>query len=356
MSKKQREYERIPGRGRTLRAAYFHGERQRLYAAHDHLLVVRESRAEETYKKFYFDDIQAITLQSNPERLILSILYLAILLVLGGLAIAFGRAAETDGPLVYTVFGTIMALPFLSFIWNLVQGPTCTVKLHTAVQVEALTALRRIGRATRSLELISTHIDSAQGSWDGDSAIAELENKPTVRATSYLPRQLDRKGPRTISAFMHRIGFGAVFASGIAIFIDFVFIHDVKNIFDLIIFTISAFSLLIAAIRQLNSTIPVALKAWTWISLTTVCLVFVTFFVYQQIALDSFETNGLPDMLNPHAKPASQWPVAERVFYALYGLGNLVIAVIGFSLISRYRIVTTDPIDSGTAEVHTESE
>ena len=68
MPNSAREYRKLPGIGRDV-ATY-----SRLYLGPGHLLVVNSTGFTESYKRFYFQDIQAIVLCRTRSRLIWNII------------------------------------------------------------------------------------------------------------------------------------------------------------------------------------------------------------------------------------------------------------------------------------------
>lgn len=157
-------YRRLPGRGAGL-ASY-----TRLYEAPDHLLQVTSTGWSESYKRFFYRDIQMVTLRRTRHLNV----YTG---VLGGLTLLFalpgGLAVQANGG--PAAFFFVMAGIFLvAMIVNLLLGPTCACYLHTAVQTERLASVSRVRRARRLLARLKLLVESAQGQLGPEQLSARL--------------------------------------------------------------------------------------------------------------------------------------------------------------------------------------
>ncbi len=131
-----------------------------LWLGKDHLLSIDSMRYVEEYKRFYFRDIQAVTIRTTRRRAVWNfVLALALLVWLAGLANLF-LDLDQAGRLVMGFAFAILAVPLLM---NNVLGPTCTVYVRTAVQTEELPSLGRVRRARKVLSRIRPLIAAAQG-------------------------------------------------------------------------------------------------------------------------------------------------------------------------------------------------
>jgi hypothetical protein len=150
MPKTPKQYRKLRGRGATL-THYV-----KLYLGADHLLQVFSTGFTETYKRFYFRDIQAITIRKTIVGKIVNA-------VLGAILIAFAAFALSTSDTAALVLGSIAAC-FAGLLGiNLAWGPTCTCYLRTAVQNEKLPSLSRLRRARRVLSHLQPQILAFQG-------------------------------------------------------------------------------------------------------------------------------------------------------------------------------------------------
>ena len=131
--------------------------RTSLWLGPDHLLYVESNGYTETYKRFYFRDIQAFTVQQTPTARTVNI----ILLVVTLLFVFFGLMSDETG---FKIFHFIVAGLFgVILLFNALPGASCKCYVRTAVQTEELGALARLRRARKVLDRIRPLITEAQG-------------------------------------------------------------------------------------------------------------------------------------------------------------------------------------------------
>lgn len=146
-----------------------------LWLGPDHLLSIESNRLTEEYKRFYFRDIQSLTIMKTSRRegwnAALGLLLLA--------CVAWTLAGSTTG----MVFAVLMGI---GLIVNNVLGMTCTVFLQTAVQVEELSSLCRVSRAHSAIDRIRPLIAAAQGELTREAALsmnkAAFDASPTAQS------------------------------------------------------------------------------------------------------------------------------------------------------------------------------
>jgi hypothetical protein len=131
--------------------------RSSLWLGKDHLLLVDTTGFTESYKRFYFRDIQAISFYRTARWNVWSGVFggLAALCLLGGLA-----TGENAGLISFGIIGGIFAVVL---IVNLAMGPSCRCYLRTAVQNEELASVSRIGKARKILDRVRPLLAEAQG-------------------------------------------------------------------------------------------------------------------------------------------------------------------------------------------------
>jgi hypothetical protein len=130
-------------------------ERISLYLAPDHLLQVSSAGYSESYLRFYFRDIQAITVRKTSYGLIFNIVWGVLAALFLALAVDSTEAAIAWG----IVGGIFLGLLLMNFF----AGPTCVCEIQTAVQKRKLGAVTRLRRAQRFIEQIRNQIQPAQG-------------------------------------------------------------------------------------------------------------------------------------------------------------------------------------------------
>ena len=150
-------------RSRHSGIAVFTHVRSSLWLGADHLLVIDSSGYTETYKRFYFQDIQAVTIRLTSRRRIWNwaLGALTAVCVAGygyGLAVMPNPNLAASSPLFG--FALIFAVPLLI---NNLLGATCACQLQTAVQTEPLPSLCRLRKTRRILDRLRPLIAQAQG-------------------------------------------------------------------------------------------------------------------------------------------------------------------------------------------------
>ena len=160
MPKPESIYRRLPGRGVTLTHYAY------LYLGPDHLLQSAATGYSETYKRFYFRDIQAIIIRKTSMWLIglLALLVPAVFLAI----VAIFTTDAVGAAILWTIVGVL----FLGSLTNLLLGPSCVCHLQTAVQTEKLPSLKRLRKAQKILSQIRPLIEAAQGGFSAPAATA----------------------------------------------------------------------------------------------------------------------------------------------------------------------------------------
>lgn len=133
-----------------------------LWLGPDHLLSVDSSGFAETYKRFYFRDIQALTIRQTRRRAVWNfILFVPTTICLAG-CLSEISFKPTNTPAV-TLWLMGAAILLVSLLFNNVLGTACVCLLRTAVQIEELPPLCRVRKTKRVLAKIRPLILAAQG-------------------------------------------------------------------------------------------------------------------------------------------------------------------------------------------------
>ena len=145
--------------------------RSNLWLGSDHLLCVETEGFNENYRRFYFRDIQAITLRRTKSSLVFGLLtgLLTALLVLALIAVN-----DDAGKVFLAILGGVSAIPFFM---NLIYGPTCICELRTAVQTENVPSLSRVRRARKVLDRIRPLIAEAQGQLTAEEVAQRFQER-----------------------------------------------------------------------------------------------------------------------------------------------------------------------------------
>jgi|KBSSwiStaDraftv2_1062776.scaffolds.fasta_scaffold874175_1 hypothetical protein len=161
-------YRRLPGTGSHLFT------RVRLYVGPDHLLQVIATGYSERYRRFFFGDIQVLSLHRTVQGTIWDVVWAALLVAFGALALVNG----VDGWPWGVAFGLVAT--FLAR--SLFAGPTCACYVQTAVQQQRLYSLGRMRRARKVFGQLRPMILAAQGQPE-----AGMGDSPTLSGQTSIP-------------------------------------------------------------------------------------------------------------------------------------------------------------------------
>jgi hypothetical protein len=131
--------------------------RTSLWLGTDHLLFVESNGYTETYKRFYFRDIQALMVQRTQTFTIINVAFTIPFV----LFMASAMVTQTTGLRIF-LFSMAGFFAFIVLI-NLLRGQTCRSFLRTAVQIEQLPPLSRVRRTQKVFLRVRPLIAAAQG-------------------------------------------------------------------------------------------------------------------------------------------------------------------------------------------------
>ncbi len=152
-------YRRLPGRTAWFRFGGSNSPSCSLWLGPDHLLKVERSTSRETYKRFFYRDIQSIFVEQSPRlRSLTALNGLIVLFVL--ILVALISQVSSGG----AIFCGGFAVPFvIGLMMNLALGSTCEAVLVTAVGRERLSSLSRLSRTVGAVQQITVEVERAQG-------------------------------------------------------------------------------------------------------------------------------------------------------------------------------------------------
>jgi hypothetical protein len=162
--------------------------RESLWLGKDHLLSISSNRFTEEYKRFYFRDIQAITVRKTRRREIWNMILSLLLLLFTGLLVNQLRASGFSRDLWPSAIPVLLVALPLSL--NNIRGPACTCYIRTAVQVEELPSVNRLRRARKILERIRPLIAVAQGELTTEQLSSGLRELAQADAAAQVSRRM----------------------------------------------------------------------------------------------------------------------------------------------------------------------
>src|SRR5438270_10777538 len=121
MPKTKSIYRSFGGKGATL--TYY----ARLYLGPDHLLQTASTGYSETYKRFYFRDIQAIVIRKTNARLFWTFFWLLPAFIVAFLGVFGLRPTATAA--LWILLGPLSLLPLIRFL----LGTPCVFHFQTTV-------------------------------------------------------------------------------------------------------------------------------------------------------------------------------------------------------------------------------
>ena len=149
----------------------------------DHILKVESTTFSEDYRRFFFRDIQSITIKTNRRRMIWNITLVA-LLALALLELFFDAPTWNAWAVIMMSMATITTV---LLVLNNVFGTSCDVRIQTAVQSDILPPLSRVKRATKALEHLRPLIIHAQGQLPAEETVLRLRELASSKSGTVTP-------------------------------------------------------------------------------------------------------------------------------------------------------------------------
>jgi hypothetical protein len=147
--------------------------RSSLWLGDDHLLLVETTGYSETYKRFFFRDVQAFTVYKTKTRVVWNWIW-AIILTLSLLIIWASTYDNLEAPGALIAASIVLVVFGMPLLLNNLFGPTCSCQIRTAVQTEALPSLCRVRKTQKVMNRIRPLIIAAQGQLTGEEVSARL--------------------------------------------------------------------------------------------------------------------------------------------------------------------------------------
>jgi hypothetical protein len=172
MPRAPKEYQRLPGRGSQVDGNRWLAVTRALctvWMARDHLLLISRTGYTETYKRFYFRDIQAVIIRKTSTALVWNIILMILALAFILLALSL---SDTTARIIWALIGAFFAFLALVSLW---RGPSCVTHIKTAVQTEHLAAWHRMRATRKGMEMIRPRLLEAQGEFAPEEIKARLE-------------------------------------------------------------------------------------------------------------------------------------------------------------------------------------
>ncbi|MCK5230992.1 MAG: hypothetical protein KAR13_12035 [Desulfobulbaceae bacterium] len=325
MTKQEKIYKRLPGKKKGLIGIYT------LWQGPDHLLAIDSKRFSEDYKRFYYNDIQAIITRRTSRGKIYN-------LILGVFCVFFVLLAlpSRGGGAVF--FMVMAGLFLLALLVNLFLGPTCVCHLQTAVRFERLPSLNRLKNAYKAVKILKPLIEKAQGSLTPEALETYFLGNSLKRSVG--PRERDASsGRRHEHGNFHKALAILLLVYGVIIFIDMFINNPGVSLIMSGVGMAAVVVMIIALVRQQGSDIYNALKSTTWATLALMIMEMVLGYVIAMtvvfknpvIANNQWEMIKAISEISPFD---SSWHLGIYIFSIC---ASFLLGIAGLVLVSRFQ-------------------
>jgi hypothetical protein len=257
-------YRRLPGKKKGFLVGY-----HTLWLGSDHLLQIYSRLGIEDYKRFYFNDIQAIITRRTPTGKIQNY----VLGALAGLLVLLAVISGGGWSVFCVITAGVLALVLLI---NFFKGPTCETHLMTAVQTEKLHSLQRIKTTQPAMNQLRSLIEQRQGRIN-----PETFDHPNIRLIEKRAPQKPANGsrqtpgePRHEKGRVHLLVFALLILEGLAAAAGFLSSHMALNLMSSAVMMVLGICVVLALVRQHESDLKKSLRTLTWTALGYVCFSF----------------------------------------------------------------------------------
>jgi hypothetical protein len=329
------KYSKLPGAGISRKGSQLIAATRtgvRMWLGDDHLLQVESVGGySETYKRFYFRDIQAFCLRKTKAWFAANVVlgFLTGMFLLWALTVHDSAGVIALG--IFTgVFGMFLLL-------SVVRGPTCTVHLKTAVHYEELASLRRLRNANKVLARIRPLIEAAQGTAPAETLAQQYASVlTTAQATPAAPGQVTRVIDPTLSHYdskVHQILFTVLLAMMVAD-VFYIMLPSVATVLLNSLVTLGvAAAVVIALVKQNNTDLKPAVRVVTWITAGYVAVSYFVgyitmFFLVPQDKLDGTQWGHVKALAEIHPLESKGWLItflASATISGVLGLAGLLL-------------------------------
>jgi hypothetical protein len=257
-------YQRLPGKKKGFLIGH-----HTLWQGADHLLQIYSRLGVEDYKRYYFDDIQAIITRKTGSGRIQNI-------VIGALSGLFCLFAVTSGGGWSFFHAAVAAAILLILLINVLKGPTCETVLLTAVQTEKLYSLHRLKTTEPVMNRLRSIIERRQGRIDPNifdkqsvSSSGQGNNRPPGGA-----KQRSLSAQRHERGRVHLFLFALLVADGLIIAASFMLTHVVLTLIGSAVTMLLGICVVVALVKQHESNLNL-----TWAALGYVCFSFIAGYI-----------------------------------------------------------------------------
>jgi hypothetical protein len=269
MTNEKPTYQRLPGKKRGFLIGH-----HTLWQGADHLLQIYSRLGVEDYKRYYFNDIQAIITRKTGSGRIQNI-------VIGALSGLFCLFAVASGGGWSVFHAAVAAAILLILLINVFKGPTCETVLLTAVQTEKLHSLYRLKTTEPVMNRLRSIIERRQGRID-PNIFDKQSVSSSGRGTSRTPgsaRQRSQTAQKHERGRVHLFLFALLVTDGFIVAAGFLLTHMALTLIGSAVTMLLGICVVVALVRQNESNLKRPLRTLTWSALGYVCFSFIAGYI-----------------------------------------------------------------------------
>ena len=295
-----------------------------LWLADDHLLLVQNNIYTQGYKRFFFNDIQAITIKVTNHWKIYTlclVLPLALTLLLALLNEGPARIAWLCPTLIF----------LLCLLINWYKGPTCQATLVTKVQSHEL-PVNRLKKAQKVVHHLRGFIEKGQGVLRPEEITGPVTLSLREPQRPAAKKQQGKSVDYSYSGTHHLIYFSLLLLiaglTGLQL--------QVRNgtiLFGVALLCLGAMIfMIISLIKQNNSAMAGSLKLTTWATFVFIALIGITsYFDATFYILSTIEEGVMPTQLDIFRALIERDPAQDGFFKGLLISCTLSLSTVGIA-------------------------
>ena len=269
MTVEKSSYRRLRGK----KKGFFIGHHT-LWQGSDHLLQIYSRLGAEDYKRYYFDDIQAIITRKTGSGRIQNI-------ILGAIFALFCFFAVTSAGSWRLLPALIATAILLILLINILRGPTCETVLLTAVQTEKLYPLHRLKTTESVMNQLRAIIEQRQGRINP----AVFDQQPMSASTRRTERPVGGTDRHSLKVQKHERGrvhlylFALLVVDGIIVAAGFMLTHVALTLLGSALTMLLGICVVVALVKQHESNLKRSVRTLTWAALGYVCFSFIAGYI-----------------------------------------------------------------------------
>lgn len=315
-------YKRLPGRGSKSGFLHSFGGSCSLWLTDDHLLLIENNGISESYRRFYFRDIQAIVIQkTNYAR---NFNYIAVFILFVTAIISLSHILGNGFLNSAVMF--IFFISLISLALNYFMGVTCICRIITAVQDEEIPSLKRLRNAVKVKKVIDNVCSALQGILSEEDILTRPV--PVRQATSH--SNISNILKPFIGKY-HTLTFTIVLVQGIFLGLDIINHYFIYNYIQIVLGSASSIFIIIALLKQQGSDAPVMIKTLMWttivfIGLSTLMIFGIKMpFMMEKAMISQYDMYKSLANISPYDSNAIYWCfVISFIGYTVLGATGLL--------------------------------